>query len=701
MFKEPAEFDFGHVGLTVVHGLNANNVARGSSKASNPNAAGKSLLFSTLQDLLYREVLAGSSRRDRVTGGKVSLEIGKSRSDKIRLLLSGKKMALFRGKENLGFREQSEIEAHVKGIVPTSLVAYATLCHLDDRVPHPLSRGETAVRREFFTKFFELNSTDNRRKLIASRIADIRASARLVEDKRKRLAALPPGVTTATVKALRAELEEIGARKTRLQKAIDDYGDTASLRQFVAKHRDQLGKVPDEKNLRAQLKALRATHKLLGAHQQYLTEKKIWERQTHKEKAYVEKHGIEEGESDKLEKLIRQYAKSAEDLAEKKKALAEGIAEYRGMKSSLEGDADDPAVCDTCGSALSGKLLEKHIRRVAAKKEALVERKSELRKVIVALKKEVASLEDAAPTDKEIEKTKSRLQTCLGVPRCTMDKPEAPNRIPDNVDRDTLEESIDKVQATLDKWQWAYSAGDTYEKAIEIDDVDAFLSVEDPTKKYLRVVEKMSTLESDLQEAQRVLTERATLKAEIAEAEEELKNAEALELLEKAYGPRGFRKVLINTICQQLEAILNRYAKALFPEDYRFELSLENQFNITVTRASGKDAMPSDVRRLSGAESSMFGILLWCGLMSFIPKARRPNMLILDEVDARLGPDMQERFLSFLPKMLGVVEHVIIVTPKSDVRYEDYVPDTRYITVVKKGLSSVIRPGKASAQVLS
>ena len=49
VFKGPVEFDFGYVGLTVIHGLNTNGA---NASSSNPNAAGKSALFNSLQDLL-------------------------------------------------------------------------------------------------------------------------------------------------------------------------------------------------------------------------------------------------------------------------------------------------------------------------------------------------------------------------------------------------------------------------------------------------------------------------------------------------------------------------------------------------------------------------------------------------------------------------------------------------------------------------
>jgi DNA repair exonuclease SbcCD ATPase subunit len=144
-----------------------------------------------------------------------------------------------------------------------------------------------------------------------------------------------------------------------------------------------------------------------------------------------------------------------------------------------------------------------------------------------------------------------------------------------------------------------------------------------------------------------------------------------------------------------LEEVLNSYSKTLLPEDYKFSLEMDTQFRIEVTR---NGALPSDVRRLSGAESSLFSLLLWAGLMSFVPKAARPNVLILDELDANMSEETKERFCEFLPKLLNVVEHIVVVTPQSDVRYEDYVPNVKYVTVVKKGLTAKIVQGKASDQ---
>jgi DNA repair exonuclease SbcCD ATPase subunit len=279
------------------------------------------------------------------------------------------------------------------------------------------------------------------------------------------------------------------------------------------------------------------------------------------------------------------------------------------------------------------------------------------------------------------------------------EKPKGSDRKP--VSKLSIEEVKEKIQGLRDKREsfW-WATGSVFEEARKLDNPDEILSERDPTDGFLLITEKVSALKIDYEQARKDRERYLELRVRAEELSEDLKSVEALELLEKAYSPRGFRRSLINTVCQQLEGILNRYAKVLFPEDYTFTLELDKQFHIIGTRKDPKSdkVLTSDVRKLSGAESSLFSLLLWCGLMSFVPKAKRPNVVILDELDARLGPELTERFLAFLPRMLQIVEHVVVVTPMLSSRYEDHVPTCRYITVVKEGLSSKLMPGKATEQ---
>lgn len=681
-FKELTQFDFGVTGLTVVHGLNLNG-----GNSENTNGAGKSLLFSNVQDLLYREVLVGS-RRDRVTEGLAYLELGKSKDDMYALQSKqvGKtsaKMSILKDGESLGIREQVKVDEFVKEIVPPTLVAYSTLCHIDNRIPHPLIRGDTAARRDFFTKFFELDSTDSLRKLVSANLTDIKAESRLLSDRRARFEALPPRVS---IKALRAELEDLDMQKSVRHSEIESYNDKAALRSFCIAHREELDSVPDLKALKAKVNALEEKIAASFASQEYQAEFKHYKTLKAARKAYIKENSIKRTELEELGAAIDEAEEAARNGADHAAKLAKLKEEY----SSLIDPILDEANCNECGAELTGALRKKHLSKHAARVVALEEKRVALADKIKKVKTIIKELPEAV----DIAALNARLKIVRGMPQ-PIDEPDTPEGyVEEGEDTQTLSAKLKVVRDKLAEYSWANSPLYALAKAA---DIDKLLAMKDPTKEYLEVIEKMSALDIEYQLAKKNALERRELAEEIERTENVLLNAEALEILERAYSPKGLRRILINTVCASLETSLNNYAKTLFPEDYRFELTLESQFDILVHRKSKGETMVSDVRRLSGAESSLFSLLLWCGLMSFTPKAKRPNFLILDELDANLGDDNRDRFLAFLPKILKVVDHVIVITPKSETRFEAVVPEVRYLTVVKQGLSSTIHEGKSSS----
>lgn len=681
LFQDATKFNFGDTGLTVVHGLNTNGGHR------NTNAAGKSLLMSTLQDLLYRDVLVGS-RRDRVTDGYVSLEFGKTREDKYKLVHSKKKLQVSKDGSSLEIREQAEVDKLVKAILPTSIEAYSTLIHLDNRVPHPLIRGETDARKKFFTKFFDLDTTDPLRKLASLGLADIKSSGKLLTDKRSRHAHLVEHRQNTA--ELKKKLRALQAKRDSMQTIIDEYQEQAALRQFVTEHKDALGNVPDLRALSKRVTAIE--HELEGAEAlaDYSAELRAWKKSKIAHDAYMETHQIVDPPSE-----LDACKRALKDIEDYKENYADLTIEIKQIKQKLE-DLVDPStehgtnggVCDTCGAVLTGKLMQKHKQAQEVALDRYTAKRKELRAKGKELTIKRAALSEPPGDAADVEQ---RMAVLRELPKLSA-KPEKPDTggTDTEVDVDALRAELKKLQAKKDKFFWA--RGDLFRQAQEIQDVEAFLNIDDPTTAYMRLVDRLSSASMEYEVSKKADVEIAELEAFIEESEKAATKAEALTILEKAYGTRGIRKVLINTVCQRLEEVLNSYSKALLPEDYVFSLEMDTQFRIEVTR---NGALPSDVRRLSGAESSLFSLLLWAGLMSFVPKAARPNVLILDELDANMGDETKERFCEFIPKLLSVVEHVVVVTPHSEVRYEDYVPTVKYVTVVKQGQTAKIVSGKA------
>ncbi len=359
----------------------------------------------------------------------------------------------------------------------------------------------------------------------------------------------------------------------------------------------------------------------------------------------------------------------------------------------LEDHKNQKAKCKYCGSSLKEDSLESHKRKI--EKSILSVRKSilalneELREtsaVISQLKKALR-----ASNTKELQAEYSKLQDLPPKPK----PPVKPDKLPTDLPNlEEAKERLKELKDRLDTQEWTKNK--LFAQAIKLTKIQMkeLLAEQDPTDFYLKQVDRSHEIKTNLREAESKVEEFKELQESLEQLKTKAQNAEALQVLSEAYGPKGIRKILINTICQSLQDVLNRYAKTLFMEDYSFELEMETQFHILVHRKVGGKLQTSDVRRLSGAERSLFSLLLWCSLLSFVPKEKRPNFVIMDELDANMSSASLERFLSFIPKMLSIVDHVIVVTPKSKVRYEDYIPNTRYLTVVKKGSVAKLKEGK-------
>ena len=517
LFKDTVTFNFGDTGLTVVHGLNLNGGRR------NTNAAGKSLLMSTMQDLLYRDVLVGS-RRDRVTEGQVSLEFGKSRDDVYKLVHSKKKLQVHKDGASLEIREQVEVDKLVKGILPATIEAYSTLVHLDNRVPHPLIRGETDARKKFFTKFFELDTTDPLRKLVSLDLAEIKSSGKLLTDKKTRHAHLVENKQNTS--ELRVRLKKLNAQKEAMQGTIDDYQDSAALRQFVLEHREDLesSSIPDIAKLTKDIRAFQARIEKAESFADYSAELKAWRKTKSTADAYLEKHQIVDLDNELrscvlTQKEIAAYASSKEDLLEEIEQVR------KELKNLVAPEEHNASVCDNCGAVLTGKLLAQHKQVVQKAQDRYDAKRSALRVTGKNLKAKLAQLIDPSDSADAIEQ---RIQVLKSVPKVP-EKPEKPEGYgkDESVNIDDLRAEVKSLTTLKDKYFWA--RGDLYAQAVALESsIDEFLGAPDPTTIYMRLVDKVSDLSVAYELAKKADAEITELEAFILEAETAATKAEAL-----------------------------------------------------------------------------------------------------------------------------------------------------------------------------
>ena len=95
--------------------------------------------------------------------------------------------------------------------------------------------------------------------------------------------------------------------------------------------------------------------------------------------------------------------------------------------------------------------------------------------------------------------------------------------------------------------------------------------------------------------------------------------------------------------------------------------------------------MTSDVRKLSGAESRLFTLILILALLSFVPSNKRPNLLLLDEPDSAMSNETAEAFYKIIKVLSSAIESIVIITVK-----DNTYPDTRCYTIIREGTSKIV-----------
>lgn len=177
------------------------------------------------------------------------------------------------------------------------------------------------------------------------------------------------------------------------------------------------------------------------------------------------------------------------------------------------------------------------------------------------------------------------------------------------------------------------------------------------------------------------------VKAEVEELKTKLADIPILEKLIEIYGKNGRKLQVMQQFAKALETRMNDNAPLIFPEPMRFEFTVgPNSMELMVTRGTGKKAVMSDVRFLSGAETKQFNLCFVSALIPMLPASKRSNMIVLDEVDSGMNEVAAERFRNdFLPELQKIVPHVVIITP-----LDEQYPNARTITVVKEGSTSKV-----------
>lgn len=714
-FFKDQKFDLSSSGLSLILGKNLD------SSNQNPNGAGKSLFFSQLPELLLSEPIVGD-RKDTIRKGKVVLEFSKSgRAYRISRSFSPReKLEIERDGVNLEYRELASAREAVRKLIPYGEAEVLSLLYLDSRVPHPLIRGSNTARRDFFMRFFRMHSAPLMRKVVKTELDKLNVASALLEETRVEIQSARAALDGKTSSELRRELAGVTKRLSLLEEKCKDYTRVATIRAGFSRTEALWKSLPLVGLTLESTKAdIRETKKAIDLQLESIRQKlqqwevhDTWVSTNHKTKAKLRMlqeqlpEGATGNSGETFEYWQEKIATYQTTLRASKRSLSELLEEVeecsednlsrltekeKRLGALLDKLATEKDRCPTCGGPYNNEHAaeEADRTRIALRKtrQVLKTLSSKAKSVQVRktdLDSEIKTLESKLLKYQRWVELLSEYQRLERV----VAEPDTPSR--------SKAELAKSLANTMEKLEILMKAADVIEaqklwKALS-EEEQALASGEDPTRQVLALYETQSTLKVEASKRSELETRLLQLKEKRASLKSKLAERPELELLYQAFSRQGVEALMIKALCARIEQQVNKYARLIFPEDYRFSFELETQFNILVTRKYGKREVVSDVRKLSGAESLLFSLVLLVSLLSFVPPKNRSNLLILDEPTATFGPEMIEAFVKFLPILNSVIKHVVVITPLPYHKYEG----ANVWTVVKRGGQSTFNKTQVS-----
>lgn len=734
VFYKKAHLDLGYKGITVIKGQNL-NVGKEAS-----NASGKSLLVKTVPQLIFDSTPITAhnkriSKKDLFSGASSKIQLGwyddaypktKWQVSKVGTK-TGYTYKIAKNSQDLSIRTIGLAEKKIKTLLDISEEEFYCLYYVDSRRPNTFQYGTSTQRLEFFTSIWRLDSYDSVRGLINNQISELNADKSLRKNLTKEVEELTKEVEGGDV--LEARYNKLNARFLRVK---DKYSD---LNMQYNQYHTYVSQKESFDRYQKLLKQLgidgdTLTHKTL-AHklkQQSLAKRKhhewtINEQHFKKWKTKSEALKLKLSELETLIKLesleeellkIVEYRKQLDDLAEPtkkpstnylkvlartEKADAYTLDKLKKIKYKVTNQVKELEVgkqelenisgsgqCPTCQTKISKTTTTNIIKGIDEKLKTLAKKLVQVNRLI-----ELRILRDKALADREEMKSWA---SC-------------------NTTRQVLKEALVKLKPyedykeLLDKHKELTKDKVTRLSSVEYDETAHFrlkeLSHLFVTCKDFKVQHMVSVNKADVEELGSQLnsymkkvpvlqSKVAVLKENskrLANKQEQLKaldasadDIEVWNMLKEAYSSKGLKLLIIQKLALVIEKNLNTYAPLIFREPLKFEISVSaGTFDVKVaTKINGKPTI-ADIRVLSGAESRAFSLLFLISILPLVPSKRRLNFLILDEADANLDQGYLDAFTqSFLPKLSIVVPHIVVITPRKDLKIEG----ARTITAVKK-----------------
>lgn len=727
LFKGTVKLPF-KKGLTVLYGLN-----RSSSKNSkNGNAAGKTALVSQIQEILGERPSVGT-RQDRLKEGTRSLTMT-TQGKKIVASLTGSKQEVHVDGTSVA-RTSTLAKQWLKDNIPfANDDILNTTVYIDGRVGHPLVTGTAAERARFFTQFFNIDQFDEERKHVvktASKLKEISLKHNELlreyhktEEQIKDISS-PDAITDSIekLKARLAKLQELQDQRREANRVASFIESNKKAYKFLVKELTKDGgafpscdkTLKDE--IRATAKKYESEIKGLEKHKSAIEEYQRWKESKDHYDAQVKnlskpaKQLLDKSPDKALEASKRDYKKFTElerelnSIPAPAKPERPEPVENPGVKledvrlqiQSLAHNIEHASqfgkgLCPTCGQSVkvetSAAQMNKDMKRLQTL-ERKIRLYTQYEEDVATYKKSVKRYKESKKTVQSLVERIRPLRKAREIYLELRDLPDDPGtrkEVPVNLEGG-LSNRLAALHEALGYLRVFWNNTDM---VVAYRALDKGEPVKDLSGKINKYNERLAKLQASL-EVYRLHAERlADMNKRLQTYKGQLQTKEAVDLLLQAYNGRAMKKMAVQAISMYFTARLNKYAKLVFQEPFRFEVSWpSSQLQILVHRRNGKRVLTSDVRRLSGAESKLFTLIVVLTLWTFRPTSQRASVLILDEPTANLSEESVETFKDFLQVLLSLVPTVIIVTPRSTERYEG----AHNLTVVKTREGAVLREG--------
>lgn len=699
-------------GVSVFYGLN-----RTHAKSQNANAAGKSFLWSQVGEIQFGVPNLGE-RSDSVKSGYRALRVKTFRGETVRLQRTDGKFEVINEKTGKSIaRTKPLIKQWMAKNLPITQDEFETYVYLDSRVGHRLVMGSATERKNFMVSFFKLDEIDREKKLVLSALREIKTHKTSYNEVRREYDNLKAELST---KRKRDELKElVDTVRTKLEKLKIKQEKTEQHRRravFLEASEEQ------RKELKRALKGATLTEDSFDSiytiakdsvseAADLVDKAKDWE--AHRARVSSYKEAIAEIDADllpllddpKLKDRHFKYLDAEEQIKSLKRKLSsridskpkkvlrpvgfddlnEIIDQRRQLQHQLEhAKKFGKGKCPTCGQEVkttNPDELQSKIRKLK-KKEDEIHAYSAYTVAIEAYRKQEAEFSEMRTALSEAERVAKKFKQYSAAYTLSRNLPDKPSKF--NGERIDIAKAKEKYQAAQYRFQCLKFLKPNLDMLIDGSD-------EAPVDYGPKIQELNDQLNELKVELEVVTTYRKRLKAvksRLSELKTLMEDEDALQLLYEAYGDKAMKKMAIEAISSHLMAQVNKYARLVFPESYRFEMKWNTRLDLIVHRKYGKRTISSDVRKLSGAEYKLFSIVLVMALLAFVPKSKRASVLILDEPSANMHNETRQAFVEFLDVMTRIIPSVVIITPKSE---EIYKGATEFTVVKHDGWSQLVK----------